>query len=49
MRPAGHGRIAGREENQVIQVGAREANRAFVFDEEDPGVPAQFIAAFRAD
>ncbi len=41
-------RVAGRQEDQVIQVGAGQAERAALAIQHDPGVAAQRLAAFAA-
>jgi hypothetical protein len=40
--------IAGGEKGQVIQVGACQAERAFAFDQRDPGVTTKLLATFAA-
>jgi len=41
-------RVSRWEEDEMIQIGARKAERALLFDQRDPGAISQMLAAFIA-
>jgi hypothetical protein len=44
----GQRRVTGWEEDQVIQVSARQADRTFIFNQGDPCMAAKLLAALAA-
>ena len=48
FRPPRQRRVAGREKDQMIQIGASQTQRAFLFDQCDPGFGTEIFAALAA-
>jgi hypothetical protein len=46
--PPGERSIAGGEEEKVVQVGAGQAERAYIFNQPDPGLAADLLATIAA-
>jgi hypothetical protein len=49
FRPSRQRRIAGGKKDQMVQIGAGQTQRAFLFDQRDPGFGAEIFAALAAD